>query len=90
VFQNELYDLAKQYGFLVVKYYDCPSFYSSWSISFSKNCKEYEIVYDGRDGWMQFSESSADVDFKEIDLTETRGMGHIEVIEKCRKWLSGV
>jgi hypothetical protein len=88
--QHKLNDVATQCGFKVTQFSDHPDFFSSWSITVSKDGRSYMIEHEGRDGWLIFYRENAPNKFEEIDKKNSHTMSDHETASQCEAWLLSV
>lgn len=87
--QEKLYQIVNKYNLNILDFYDCPSFYGSWSIKLTNEKYDCFIRFEGRDGYIIMNaikkEKKESIE-KNIDIREMNKNG-INELTLCDMWL---
>lgn len=87
--QEKLYQIVKKYNLTILDFYDCPSFYGSWSIKLTNEKYDCFMRYEGRDGYIimnAIKKEKNELIEKNINISEMNKNG-INQLTLCNMWL---
>lgn len=87
--QEKIYQIANKYNFNILDFYDCPSFYGSWSIKLTNEKYDCFIRFEGRDGYIIMNglkKAEKKLFEKNLDIREINKKG-INELTLCDTWL---
>lgn len=88
--EKDIQQIALKNNFSLDEFSDFSDFFSSWSMSFSKNGTHYLIECDGRDGWLFYYSKNANGSLNEIERLVSHTFNKDEFLSKVDSWTSKI